>query len=130
MGTRNSQSGKTSPELCRPLDGVTLRPCLKRSQKPKFQCLVLDGGQARGWYEAEALASLGACTTPNISERHSGAGASSLSWILEADAPEKYYLSPKACRGILRRAEHRGKELPLMLKMALEQQARRLPEKK
>jgi hypothetical protein len=44
-----------------------------------------------------------------------------LSQILEANAPEKYYLSPKACAGILRRAEKRGKELPPMLKEALEE---------
>ena len=121
--TPNSRSGKTSPALCRPLDGVTLRLCLKRSQKPKFQCLVLDNGQTPAWYEAEALTSLGACTTPNTSEQHSGAGVSFLSQILEANAPAKYSLSPKACKGILRRAERRGKDLPPMLKMALEQQA-------
>jgi cytidylate kinase len=44
-----------------------------------------------------------------------------LSSILEANAPEKYYLSAKACEGILRRAERRGKQLPAMLKTALEQ---------
>ena len=122
--TRNSRCGKMSPALCRPLDGVTLRLCLKRSQKPKFQCLVLDSGRTPEWYEAEALTSLGACTTPNISEQHSGAGVSFLSQILEANAPAKYSLSPKACQGILRRAERRGKDLPPMLKTALEQQAR------
>lgn len=80
--------------------------------------------QTPGWYEAEALTSLGACTTPNISEQHSGAGASFLSQILEANAPARYSLSPKACQGILRQAERRGKDLPPMLKTALEQQAR------
>lgn len=38
-----------------------------------------------------------------------------LSQILVADAPEKYYLSQKACLGILRRASARGKELPELL---------------
>ena len=33
-------------------------------------------------------------------------------FILQAGVPEKYYLSPKACLGILRRASARGKELP------------------
>lgn len=37
--------------------------------------------------------------------------------------PEKYYLSQKACEGILRRAERRGKKLPDVLKTALEQQS-------
>lgn len=70
------------------------------------------------------MTSLDAYTTPNTSERHSDAGASFLSQILEENAPEKYSLSPKACLGILRRAERRGKDLPPMLKTALEQQAR------
>lgn len=50
---------------------------------------------------------------------------STLSQILEANAPEKYYLSARACEGILRRAERRGKELPQMLKNALEQMIER-----
>jgi DNA (cytosine-5)-methyltransferase 1 len=46
-----------------------------------------------------------------------------LSQILQTTVPQKYYLSPKACLGILRRASVRGKELPLVLKAALERQA-------
>ena len=48
---------------------------------------------------------------------------SSLSQILQADPPLKYYLSPKACLGILRRAVERGKELPKKLERALRIQA-------
>lgn len=48
---------------------------------------------------------------------------SSLSRILQAEPPTKYYLSQKACLGILRRASERGKELPEKLKRALEIQA-------
>lgn len=48
---------------------------------------------------------------------------SSLSQILQADPPLKYYLSPKACLGILRRAFERGKELPKKLERALKIQA-------
>lgn len=51
--------------------------------------------------------------------------ASRLSSILQVGVPEKYYLSRKACEGILRRASRRGKELPELLKMALEQQIER-----
>lgn len=47
----------------------------------------------------------------------------SLSQILQAEVPLKYYLSPKACLGILRRARERGKELPPQLKYALQIQA-------
>ena len=48
---------------------------------------------------------------------------STLSQILLAKVPEKYFLSQKACLGILRRASVRGKELPAVLKKALERQA-------
>ena len=51
--------------------------------------------------------------------------ASTLSQILQAGVPEKYYLSQKACLGILRRASARGKELPELLKKALLRQASR-----
>ena len=50
--------------------------------------------------------------------------ASILSAILMEEVPEKYYLSPMACQGILRRASERGKALPDVLKEALEMQAR------
>ena len=43
--------------------------------------------------------------------------------VLEAEVPEKYYLSPKACSGILRRAEKRGKKMPSLLEVVLKAQA-------
>ncbi len=48
---------------------------------------------------------------------------SSLSRILQATAPYRYYLTRIACLGILRRAEERGKALPKMLETALMIQA-------
>lgn len=62
-------------------------------------------------------------STRNTSEFPNAAVESTLSQILQAEVPEKYYLSPKACQGILRRAAARGKELPEMLRLALEHQA-------
>ena len=50
---------------------------------------------------------------------------SRLSQILEVSADQRYSLSDKACAGILRRAEKRGKELPELLKKALEDQIQR-----
>ena len=48
----------------------------------------------------------------------------SLSAVLETGrVPPRYCLSPKACAGILRRAKRRGKELPPMLRRALEEVA-------
>ena len=121
---QGSRCSRTSPVLCHPQEDLTIRLSSSRSQRPKFQFLDLESGRTPEWYEAEALISLGACTTPNISAQHSGAGACFLSQILEAEAPVKYSLSPKACAGILRRAERRGKDLPPLLKAALERQAR------
>ena len=57
----------------------------------------------------------------NSSEFRSGAVASSLSEILETGPVDRrYFLSPKACKGILRRAANRGKSLPPSLREALE----------
>lgn len=53
----------------------------------------------------------------------------SLSDILETgDVPQRYYLTARACAGILRRAEKRGKELPAVLLRALQQVAEGLSE--
>ena len=53
-------------------------------------------------------------------EWHSAAAVCSLSDILETgDVPRRYFLSATACRGILRRAEKRGKVLPEQLRLAL-----------
>jgi DNA (cytosine-5)-methyltransferase 1 len=46
-----------------------------------------------------------------------------LSQILQATVPSKYYLTKKACLGILRRATERGKPLPPQLETALKIQA-------
>ena len=53
-----------------------------------------------------------------------GVSASRLSLILEECAPKRYSLSAKAAAGILNRANKRGKELPEILKTALENQMR------
>ncbi len=66
---------------------------------------------------------LGPPGTLNTSECPSGAAESSLSQILVDTAPSRYYLSPLACLGILRRARERGKTLPPLLEQALRIQA-------
>lgn len=62
---------------------------------------------------------LGDSLTLNIGESPSVANESLLSQILEVDVPLKYFLSARACRGILTRASRRGKALPDLLKTAL-----------
>jgi len=61
----------------------------------------------------------GESSTADSSECPSGAVECTLSDILESSVPQRYYLSPRACTGILRRAERRGKALPPHLEQAL-----------
>ncbi len=61
------------------------------------------------------------CWTLNGSEWPSDVAVCSLSDTLETGVvPQRFFLSPKACQGILRRAEKRGKTLPEPLRLALE----------
>jgi len=59
------------------------------------------------------------CLTLNTSEWPRDAAVCSLSEVLEQDVPQKFFLSPRAAKGILRRAEKRGRELPQRLTVAL-----------
>lgn len=61
----------------------------------------------------------GELTTRNTGEFLNAAVVSRLSQILEETPHPKYNLTPKACQGILRRAERRGKDLPKLLKQVL-----------
>lgn len=67
----------------------------------------------------------GACLMLNSSEWPSDAAVSFLSDVLETDSVRlaRYYLSPTACQGILRRAKQRGRSLPPELEGALRAQA-------
>ena len=68
--------------------------------------------------------SRGGFSTPNTSEWPNAAAVCLLSHVLETGPiPERFFLSPKACAGILRRAEKRRKALPLLLEQALQQTA-------
>ena len=61
------------------------------------------------------------CLTLNTLEYPKDADECLLSDVLEiGNLPQKYYLTPTACQGILRRAEKRGKELPILLLTALQ----------
>jgi hypothetical protein len=80
---------------------------------------------SRRWPSSGFTTSPGECWTADTSEcPNDGAVSSSLADVLQDDVPSKYFLSPKAAAGILRRAEKRGRELPSHLLAALEQVAR------
>lgn len=63
----------------------------------------------------------GACKMPNTTAWPNDAAVCSLWQVLEKDSvPSRFFLSSTVCAGILRRSENRGKELPPMLRRALE----------
>ena len=119
--------GKMSPEPIHQTEGAISKPSSKpsaKSQTPQFQFLALKKGSGltpdASWEMATQLP--GEPMMLNIGPGpHSAESASTLSQILVPNAPERYYLSAKACQGILNRAKKRGKELPPMLKEALEE---------
>lgn len=78
----------------------------------------VDGAKPEQSPEADGLWH-GDSSTLNIGECPNAERESLLSWILEDNVPQKYFLSARACRGILTRASRRGKALPDLLKTAL-----------
>ena len=125
MSFLDSQFGKTSPELSAATEEKTSTQCSKRSAPSvKKTLMFLDlrpgmGGNLLGAYWEMDTVLPGVSTTLNTGEFPNAVRESTLSQILQLNAPEKYCLSPTACAGIIRRAEKRGKQLPDMLKEAL-----------
>lgn len=132
--------GRTLSEHSVATEGKTSQPCWKKlrvSQNQDF--LYLDCRTSRNGQKQEPLTvmgglSLGELTTLRTGEKpsetavqemlsvwgpHSVAEESRLSQILEVNPLPKYNLTAKACQGILRRAERRGKDLPERLKAVL-----------
>ena len=97
--------GRTSPASCHQAADGTLAP------------------SSEGWQNS-GMGSPTEFLTLNTTEWPKDADVCLLSDVLETgDVPQRYFLSATACRGILRRAEKRGKNLPPMLGRALRHQA-------
>lgn len=132
--------GRTLSEHSAAIEEKTSQPCWKKlrvSQNQDF--LYLDCRKSGNGQKQEPLTvmgglSLGELTTLRTGEKpsetavqemlsvwgpHSVAEESRLSQILEVNPLPKYNLTAKACQGILRRAERRGKDLPERLKAVL-----------
>lgn len=107
--SRDGWSGKTYPVFCLPTAEGHLAPC------------------SGAWQNSGMGMPIG-CWTLNTPEHMSfpeqspSDGAVCSLWdILETgDVPRRFFLTAKACAGILRRAEKRGKELPEALRVALQ----------
>ena len=86
-------------------------------------CQRTEDGRWEPFSEGWGNSGMGSHTgflTLSTSEYPKDADVCSLSDILETGAlPRRFYLSARACQGILRRAEKRGKALPPALQSAL-----------
>ena len=130
---QDSWFGKTSPEpLAAETPKVQISPQSSRksskSQSREPMCVSvyhLEDGPNPGATTLKMVpgALLGEYTMHSFGESPKEENVSRLSQILEDSPPPKYCLSARACEGILRRAEKRGKELPRELREALERQA-------
>lgn len=123
--------GKTWSEPLAATKEKTSRQSSKKSSKsssrkpPVLKCLKragLPGGATTMRWEDDG-AWCGELTTRNTGECPNVAVVSRLSQILEETPHPKYNLTAKACQGILRRAERRGKDLPKLLKQVLIRQS-------
>lgn len=136
--------GKTWSEPLAATKEKTSQPCWKKlrvSQNQDFlylDCRESGNGQKQEPSTVMGGLSLGELTTLRTGEKpsetavqemlsvwgpHSVAEESRLSQILEVNPLPKYNLTAKACLGILRRAEQRGKDLPERLKAVLIRQS-------
>ena len=113
-------SGRTCLEYSVAEVDKTLQQSLVALRGARYKLQKTDGRTAESSKEQKDATPLhGESLTLNISEWPSDADVCLLSDTLEAgNIPQRYYLSGRGCRGILRRAEKRGKELPEMLKVA------------
>lgn len=123
-------AGKMSLEHSRQISGKTSRQSSRKSsalptqKRPLFLYLRKDGHtQDASWESMESgrwpteqwMLNAGAFPNEEV--------GSTLSQILQERVDPKYYLSAKACLGILRRADKRGKPVIPILRQALERQA-------
>ena len=101
--------GRTSPASCQAMEDGTL--------EPSSGCWANSGMGS----PTEFLTLSTSEHAASRSLSRSAAVVCGLSHILETgDVPQRFFLTAKACQGILRRAEKRGKSLPPSLRAALE----------
>lgn len=127
MNTQLSLFGRTYQAPCpAPREKTSLR-CSRNSpplrEKPYLSLDLRGDGlpQERSWETVTRLP--GEYWTRNTGECPSAVVESTLSQILADTAPPKYYLTARACHGVLVRAERRGKPLPPLLEEVLRWQA-------
>ena len=112
-------------ESCRSFDPVGLSSRMYPDFSVATEAETLQRSSGFSWSSA-GMGYRGVCSTANFSESPNVAVVCTLSDILEPHAPRRFFLSPKAAAGILRRAKKRGRTLHEHLRRALESIATRL----
>lgn len=114
---REPRRGRTFGSYSKKLSELSAVPYMSLDLTP-------GSGDLLGRYSWEILSPshLG-CSTRNTGVSPRDVNVCSLLQILQEQVPRKYYLSRRACRGILRRARDRSKPLPPELEWALKVQA-------
>lgn len=107
------------------LESYSKNSAKSQTKQPMFLNLKRGNGTLVGASWGMGIPSLGECLMRDFGESPKDEEGSGLSQILEANVPLKYYLSAKACEGVLRRAKKRGKILDEILETALKQQIER-----
>ena len=106
------------------LDGLSGKTCPVSCHRTEDGILAPSSG---GWKNSGTGGPIGSWTL-GFSESPREGVECLLSHVLEtSDVPDRFYLSPIACAGILRRAAKRGKTLPAMLERALRDQVQPAP---
>ena len=112
---------KTTPlDVCLPDWLAQIPPSFHQNNSSEFGEAIASSGATQVWLLDAKELQRGESSIVNISESPRGGGvSSSLAAVLEISTPEKYYLSRKACEGILNRAQKRSQTLPPILEKAL-----------
>ena len=100
----------------------TLGPLPTNSMMPSTGVFLRDGNASVSLSTIADILPQEFCLALNFGEMPKMSNPTKLSDILEENADEKYRLSSRACAGIINRANKRGKELPEILRQALENQ--------
>ena len=122
-----SWSGRTSPARSPQTGGGISKSSSKKQSESRNRTRPTFHVLKNGLWQTPTLETDGVSpteySTRSFGECPSVAVESALSQILEPNPLPKYYLSAKACLGILRRAKTRKQELPPELEKALIRQS-------
>lgn len=120
-------AGKMSPEPLAPTAAKTSASSSNQwrgwSRKMPLYLSLRRDGAMQEWSMVTDGRLPGESWMPNFTESPRDVEESFLSQILQDTVQQKFYLSERACLGILRRSRKRGKTLPEVLETALVRQA-------